>query len=113
MKMETAEAPEGIVNVTLIGRLDTPGVGNIETKLTASVVPRAARAIIDLSQVDFLGSLGIRMFITIAKALARKNGKLVLYAPQPLVQQVLETASLNEIVPIRADADAAVAVARA
>jgi anti-sigma B factor antagonist len=113
MKMETAEGTNGIVSVKLIGRLDTPGVGNIETRLTASVVPRGARAIIDLSEVEFVGSLAIRMFITIAKALGRRNGKLVLYAPQPLVGQVLETASLNDIVPIRADADSAVAVASA
>jgi len=112
MKLEIAEPVDGVVNVALIGRLDTPGVDKIETKLTASLVPRGARAIVDLSQVEFAGSLAIRMFITIAKALARNNGKLVLYAPQPLLQQVFETASLNDIVPIRADAATAAALAR-
>jgi len=112
MKMEIVEPRDDIVNVALIGRLDTPGVEQIETRLTASLVPRGARAIIDLSQVEFVGSLGIRMFITIAKALARKQGKLVLYAPQPLVQQVFETTSLHDIVPISPDAGAASAVAR-
>ena len=112
MKMEMTEA-DGVVNVALAGRLDTAGVDKIETKLTAGVVPRGARTIVDLSQVEFAGSLAIRMFISIAKAVAKKSGKLVLYAPQPLVQQVFETASLADIVPISTDAASATALARA
>src|SRR5262249_25105833 len=107
MKMEISEIADGLINVALIGRLDTPAVDQTETRLTGSVVPRGARTMVDLSQVEFVGSLAIRMFITIAKALARKNGKLVLYAPQPLVQQVLATVSLDTLVPIAADSTAA------
>jgi anti-sigma B factor antagonist len=113
MQMQVGEPVEGVMNIALIGRLDTPGVDRIETQLTAHVVPRGARAMIDLSQVTFIGSGGIRMFITIARALARKGGRLVLYGAQPLVAQVFTTTSLNDIVPIRPDATAAVAVVRA
>jgi anti-sigma B factor antagonist len=112
MQMQVGDAGEGVLNVLLIGRLDTPGVDHIETQLTAHLVPRGARAIVDLSEVAFLGSGGIRMFITIARTLSRKGGKLVLYGAQPLVAQVLETTSLNEIVPVRVDATAAAAAAR-
>ena len=87
MQMQVKDAGEGLLEVLLIGRLDTPGVDRIETQLTAHLVPRGARAIIDLSQVTFIGSGGIRMFITIARALGRKGAKLVLYSAQPLVGQ--------------------------
>jgi anti-sigma B factor antagonist len=112
MHMQIGDAGQGIVNVMLVGRLDTPGVSQVETQLTAHVVPRGVRAIVDLSQVEFMGSLGIRMFITIARATVRNGGKLVLYGAQPLVAQVLETTSLNEIVPVHTDAAAAHAAAR-
>jgi len=112
MHMQLGDAGEGILNVLLVGRLDTPGVDSVETQLTAHLVPRGARAIVDLSQVAFLGSGGIRMFITIARALSRRGGKLVLYGAQPLVAEVLETTSLNDIIPVRADATAAATVAR-
>ena len=104
MQMQVKDAGEGLLEVLLVGRLDTPGVDRIETQLTAHLVPRGARAIIDLSQVTFIGSGGIRMFITIARALGRKGAKLVLYGAQPLVGQVFETTSLNDIVPVRLDA---------
>src|SRR5215831_7817680 len=105
MQMQVGDTVNGVLSLALIGRLDT--------QLTAQLVPRGARAIVDLSQVVFLGSGGIRMFITIARALGRKGGKLVLYGAQPLVAEVLETTSLNDIVPVRADATTAATVARA
>ncbi len=112
MQLQLGEEIEGVLNLSLVGRLDTPGVDIIETPLTAQLVPRGARAMVDLSQVTFIGSGGIRMFITIARALGRKGGKLVLYGAQPLVAQVFETTSLNQIVPVRSDATAAAAVVR-
>lgn len=112
MQLQLGDEVNGVLSLSLVGRLDTPGVDIIETRLTAHLVPRGASAMIDLSQVTFIGSGGIRMFITIARALGRKGAKLVLFSAQPLVAQVFETTSLNQIVPVRADATAAVAVVR-
>lgn len=113
MQIQLGDAGNGILAISLVGRLDTPGVDLIETPLTAQLVPRGARAIIDLSQVSFMGSGGIRMFITISRALGRRGGKLVLFGAQPLVGQVLETTRLDDIVPVRADAETAAVLARA
>ena len=113
MHMQVTDAGDGVVNVSLNGRLDTPGVDQIETPLTARLVPHGARAILDLSQVAFVASGGIRLFITIARALGRKGGKLAVYGAQPLVAQVLQTTSLNDFVPVRDDAVSAAAAVRA
>ena len=113
MKMEIADTADGLVNVTLVGRLDTLGVERIEPQLVASLVPRGARAIVDLSRLEFVGSMGLRMFITIARDLARNNGKLVLYSPQPWVNVTFATASLHSIIPVSRDAASAAEAARA
>jgi anti-anti-sigma factor len=113
MKMEIGDTADGLVNVTLVGRLDTPTVQRIEPDLAASLVPRAARAIVDLSRLEFVGSMGLRMFVTIARDLARNNGKLVLYSPQPWVNVMFTTASLGSIIPVCADAASAAVAARA
>jgi anti-anti-sigma factor len=113
MKMEIADMADGLVNVTLVGRLDTVAVERIEPDLAASIVPRGARAIVDLSRLDFVSSIGLRMFITIARAVARNNGKLVLYSPQPWVNVMFTTASLHSLIPVCRDAASAAAAARA
>jgi anti-anti-sigma factor len=111
MEMKVTDGAGGIVEVELVGRLDTPGVAQIELRFTAMLVPRAARAIVDLSKVDFIGSMGIRMFISVARALLKKQGKLVLYAPQPLVKGVLDAVSLGQIIPLKTDILSALAAA--
>src|SRR5262249_49083829 len=95
MQMQLKDVEEGLLNVELDGRLDTPGVDEIATLLTAHLVPRGARAILDLSHVTFVASGGLRLFITIGRALWKKGGKLVLYGAQPLVAEVFKTTSLN------------------
>ena len=113
MKMEIADTADGLVNVTLVGRLDTPAVARIEPDLAASLVPRGARAIVDLSRVEFVGSMALRMFITISRDLAQNNGKLVLYHPQAWVNVMFTTASLHSIVSDCPDAASAAVTARA
>ena len=113
MKIEIADTADGIVNVALVGRLDTRAVESIEPGLVASLVPRGARAIVDLSRLEFIGSMGLRMFITIARDLGRNNGKLVLYSPQPWVNVMFTTAALHTIVSVRPDAASAAVTARA
>ena len=113
MKMEISDTADGLVNVVLVGRLDTLGVKSIEPDLAASLVPRGARVIVDLSRLEFVCSMGLRMFITVARDLARNNGKLVLYSPQPWVNMIFTTAELQDIVPVRKSAASAAETARA
>jgi anti-anti-sigma factor len=113
MKMEITERPDGLLAIALDGRLDTPGVESIELKLTNQTVPRGARALVDLKGVEFVGSLAIRMFITLARALAKRRGALVLHSPQPLVHDLFETVALQQIIPVYPDASTAAAAAAA
>jgi anti-anti-sigma factor len=99
MDMEFAMV-ENVARIKLRGRLDTHGVDQVETKFTASVVPGGRNAVVDLSEVDFVTSMGLRMFIGVAKALRRHKAKMVLFAAQPQVNEVFASASLGEIVPI-------------
>jgi anti-sigma B factor antagonist len=56
--------------------------------------------LVDLSQVSFLASMGIRMLITGARSLKAKGARVVLFGATDLVQGVLENVSLDQIVPI-------------
>ena len=113
MKLVIADTADGLVNVTLVGRLDTLAVQRVQPDLAAGLVPRGARAIVDLSRLEFVSSMGLRMFIMIARDLAQNNGKLVLYSPQPWVNMIFTTASLHSVIPVCADAASASVKARA
>ncbi len=89
--------------VALAGRLDTAGVDVVETRFGAAIVPNGKDTIVDLSEVTFLASMGIRMLISTTRALSRKGGKLVMYGAVPGVKDVIETAALTEIIPLAGD----------
>jgi anti-anti-sigma factor len=86
--------------VALAGRLDTAGVDVVETRFGAAIVPNGKNTIVDLGEVTFLASMGIRMLISTTRALSRKGGKLVMYGAAPGVKDVIETAALTEIIPL-------------
>jgi len=102
MEIEVALV-ENIARVKLCGRLDAQGVDQIETQFRASVVPRHRNVVVDLSDVTFVSSSGLKMFIIVAKALRQHDANLVLFAAQPQVSQIFAIASLSSIVPIALD----------
>jgi anti-sigma B factor antagonist len=108
MDMQVEELDGGVTNVMLRGRLDTVGAGAIDLKFSA--VAGSKRAIVvDLSGIDFLASLGIRVLVMGAKAVRNKGGKLVLLSPDENVHSVLTTAGIEQLIPILFDRPAAIA----
>lgn len=86
--------------IKLIGRLDILGVGEIETKFAGYTAGEKTRVILDLSEVDFLASIGIRLLMLTAKSVRNRGGKIVILNPIPEVQSVLEITGIPSIIPI-------------
>lgn len=98
--------------VALVGRLDTQGVGLIETRFTATVVPPARPTALDLSEVSFVSSMGLRLLIGTARAMAMRGARLVAFGAQPMVGESLEVAGLGDMVPLFEDESQALAMLR-
>lgn len=109
MEFEILERSTTRTRVVLKGRLDTAGVDGIETRLT-SALAHGGHGIVDLSEVTFLASLGIRMLISLARMQSRRGQRLVLVAPRPLIDQALRHSSIDEIMPVVASLDEAQAL---
>jgi anti-anti-sigma regulatory factor len=52
--------------------------------------------------------MGLRSIIVPAQAVRRRGGKVALYGPVPMVEEVLNASNIHEIIPIFHDLDAAV-----
>ncbi|MGA2051890.1 MAG: STAS domain-containing protein [Opitutales bacterium] len=96
-----------VTHLALAGRLDVIGVQAIELHFIAHTASRRKPAVVDVAQVTFLSSLGVRMLLSTAKALMPHGAKLVLLNPQPQVLQVLELGQLVAIIPVETDLAAA------
>ena len=103
MELTILEQLPDLTVVALHGRLDTQGVDRVETRFNAALVAARRPAVVDLSDVAFLSSMGVRMLLTAAKALGRQGSKLVLVAPQPLVAGALRHSAIDQILPVCVD----------
>ena len=91
--------------VSLRGELDSQGVGKVETRFAAAICPAGKNAIVDFSEVGFLASLGIRMLISTARALAGRGARMIIIAPQELVRESLVAASIDQLIPLADNID--------
>lgn len=113
VEMTLSELAGPVTCVALTGRLDAPGADSISLRFTAGVVSTGRPAVVDLSGVEFVASMGIRLLISTAKACDLKGVKLVLFGARPLVQEVFEDLALDQLIAIVATQDEAVAQATA
>ena len=107
MQIDSETLDNGILKVNLSGRLDVLGAQDIDMKFTVLTATKQAFIIVDMSEVSFLASLGIRTLLTSAKALANRGGDMVLYKPQPNVLDVLETSGVSSLITIHNDLEEA------
>lgn len=107
MEMNYNELDNGIGLIKLSGKLDIVGVGEIETKFTGYCAGENVRMVVDLSEVDFLASIGIRLLVLTAKSVVTRGGKMVLLNPIPEVHDVLEITGIPAIIPIYAQLESA------
>jgi anti-sigma B factor antagonist len=90
MELQYTELENNIQLIKLIGRLDILGVGNVETKFTGYCAGETPRVLVDLSDVEYLASIGIRLLTINAKSIASRQGRMALFNPTPEVRNILE-----------------------
>ena len=99
MQLNVASIENGVTKVSLSGRLDVEGALKIDNEFT-EIATQNKNVLVDLSDVPFIASLGIRTLVVGTKAAANNGGKMVLLNPQPNVEQVLRTTHVDTVMPI-------------
>jgi anti-anti-sigma factor len=107
MELQYSELQNNIRLIKLIGKLDIVGVGQIETQFAGYCAGDGVRVVVDLSDVDFLASIGIRMLTLTAKSVVNRGGKIVLLNPVSDVQEVLEVTGIPAIIPVYSNFESA------
>lgn len=65
------------VTAFLIGRLDTPASQEIAPQMTALADEAGGTIVLDCTELTYISSSGLRIFLTLRKAAASKGGKII------------------------------------
>lgn len=107
----THELAGDVVVARLAGRLDSGAAQSTEESFARVLAAGANRLAVDLSDLEYISSAGLRVLLVVAKKLGQTNGKIVLFGLGPRVQEVFAISGFDRIFTIQADAAAAVAAA--
>lgn len=110
MELQYSELASGIRLIKPNGRLDIMGVNAIDVKFAGYCSGENVRVLVDLSGVDFMASIGIRLLTSNAKSLLSRGGKMVLLNPSPDVRGVLEMTGIPSVIPLYDSLESAQAV---
>jgi anti-anti-sigma factor len=95
----TDKQVDGVVVVSLAGRLDAVTSSQLEERFNALVSPSKRHFVLELSQLDYVSSGGLRVILAMAKKLTELSGGLVLACLHPFVEDIMNMAGFNALLP--------------
>ena len=106
--MEISEMKENrVLIMQLKGRLDGTTAGDFQQKLISTIQNGESQIIIDCSALEYISSIGLRVFLIAAKKLKAGNGKLAFCSLQSHIKEVFDISgfvSIFSILPTKEEA---------
>ena len=110
MSIEIRHEEQGEVRIlALSGRLDTETSADLELALQDLQAAGATQFVIDMGEVGYVSSAGLRVLLALAKQLEDSRGSLKLCALNCAVKEVFDVAGFSKLFAIFPDRDAALA----
>ena len=98
--MEIVITPEADVCVWSIrGRLDAVSAPLLEGRLVQWFEQPGAKLIFDLAELEYISSAGLRVFLTTAKKMKTRDGKLGMACLRPSVREVFVISGFINLIP--------------
>ena len=107
----TTEQQGKVVIASLRGRLDAATSRTVEERLQELCSAPDQTLLIDMSELAYISSVGLRVLLTAGKQAKAAGGRIVICAMPPSVAQLFAIAGFNTLFPVYATrADAAKAL---
>ena len=106
MDMQVILADDEITHVALDGRFDIQGAQEVDSRF-GELAKSSKALVVDLSEVSFLASLGVRTLMLSAKTLISRGAEMAVCGVDENVEKVLRTTGFNEVAGIYPDYESA------
>ncbi len=87
----TTSEKDGITFVKMKGSLASTTAAQAEAELKKIVDGGASKVVVNLAELDYISSAGLRVFLLASKSLAKVNGGLMISESKGVVREVIET----------------------
>jgi anti-anti-sigma factor len=90
------------------GRMDAESAAYFEAQCESCIAEGITSLVIDLADLSYVSSMGLRSFVAIAQKLKSKGGELRICRLTGLARQVFEITRLNQVFPLYDSVESAV-----
>ena len=102
MEIRTEKTNDRLI-IQLTGRIDTLSAQSFEEKMLHLIEEGETDLVADCSQLEYVSSSALRVFLVALKTLKRKNGRFVLYGLQPQIREVFDISGFLDLFQIYAN----------
>ena len=95
--------------IEVLGKIDTNTSPSLQQFVDQKMEDGAAKLLLDLGQVDFVSSTGLRVFLATAKRLGGSGGSLHLCGLNETVNEIFEISGFSTILEVFPSRDEALA----
>ncbi|MBR1490600.1 MAG: STAS domain-containing protein [Bacteroidales bacterium] len=92
---------KGTLTARFVGRLDTPAAADATRDVQPLIDGADKTIILDCSEMAYISSSGLRIFLTIRKAAAAKGGKVIIEGLSNEIRQVFMMTGFLQLFEIR------------
>ena len=90
----------GIFIVMLKGRLDSQTKNKYEKEILPLIGKKEKDIIIDLSELDYISSAGLRMLLVSAKSVKKASGKIVIHSMKDFIREIFDISGFSRLFDI-------------
>ena len=108
MEIKTKEA-DGVTFVHMSGRLTSTTSGPVYDELVRVAQSGTKKVVINVSDLDFIASSGLRSILVAAKLLKGSRGEIRICGANETVKKVFQTSGFDSLIRLCADEKEAVA----
>lgn len=87
----------GLKWVTLKGRIDAMSTAEIQKEFNALTLTGERTMVVDFTEVNYISSAGLRVFLSVQKQLKRVGGEIILLGLAPQVMNIFNISGLDQV----------------
>jgi len=95
MEININDGAQTVISVS--GRLDTINASDFEKAIAPVIAGEMKDVVLDCTQLDYISSSGLRLFLTLQKAANAKQGQLTLKGIKPDIKEIFDITGFTSI----------------
>ena len=107
-----SDRQDGTLIARADGRIDGANAREFQVALEGAIDPSDSSVILDLENLSYISSAGLRVILMTAKTLQRQKAKFAICSLSPSIKEVFQISGFDRIIPIHSSVDDALASLR-